>query len=126
MGFAVVMTEAHGPVVLGEGGEHRLEEGVVIGEDPLAPFGPDAPAFVLRAALMPEAPDIYVNSLIDDLGEVAAFEGLVACHGGLGGWQDRAMLVWPTELPGPDRMVLALDGERVAGVDGHGTRLSWG
>lgn len=28
--------------------------------------------------------------------------------------------------PGPDRMVLALDGERVAGVDGHGTRLSWG
>jgi hypothetical protein len=78
----------------------------VLGEDPLTAFGPDAPAFVLRAASMPEAPDLYVNSLVDDLGEVAAFEGLVGCHGGLGGWQDRAMLVWPVDLPGPEAMVV--------------------
>jgi hypothetical protein len=82
---------------------------VVLGEDPLAPFGPEAPGFVLRAATMPEAPDIYVNSLVDDLDEVAAFEGLVGCHGGLGGWQDRAMIVWPDELPGPREMVVGAD-----------------
>src|SRR6478736_1218280 len=93
VGFVVVDTEDLGPIALGLAGEHRLRDGVVTGVDPLAKFGPDAPAFVLRAATMPEAPDIYVNSLIDDLGEVAAFEGLVSCHGGLGGWQERAMVV---------------------------------
>lgn len=109
VGFVVVDTIEHGPVALGARGEHRLRDEVVIGDDPLAPFGPEAPAFVLRAATMPETPDIYVNSLVDDLGEVAAFEGLVGCHGGLGGWQDRAMLVWPAELEAPDDMVVGAD-----------------
>ena len=107
--FAVVDTVDFGPVVLGARGEHRVRDGVVVGEDPLARFGPEAPEFVLRAATMPEAPDIYVNSLLDDLDEVAAFEGLVGCHGGLGGWQDRAMVVWPTELPAPTGMVVGAD-----------------
>jgi uncharacterized membrane protein YvlD (DUF360 family) len=109
VGFVVVTTRQYGPVVLGRGGEHRLTDGVVVGIDPLARFGPHAPEFVARLASMPEAPDILVNSLLDDMGEVAAFEGLVGCHGGLGGWQDRAMLVWPAELPGPDSMVVGAD-----------------
>jgi len=58
---------------------------------------------------MPEAPDILVNSLLDELGEVAAFEGLVGCHGGLGGWQDRGMLVWPVDLSAPDGMIVGAD-----------------
>lgn len=107
--FVVVDTRDHGPVALGARGEHRLREHVVVGEDPLGPFGPEAPGFVLRVALMDEAPDVYVNSLVDDLGEVAAFEGLVGCHGGLGGWQDRAMIVWPTALPPPGPMVVGAD-----------------
>ena len=109
IGFVVVDTTEHGPVVLGPEGEHRVREGVVVGSDPLAAFGPDAPAFVLRAASMPEAPDVVVNSLLDDMGEVAAFEGLVGCHGGLGGWQDRAMIVWPADLPGPGQLVVGAD-----------------
>ena len=107
--FAVVDTADHGPVVIGATGEHRVRDGVVVGDDPLARFGPEAPEFVLRAALMPEAPDIYVNSLLDELGEVAAFEGLVGCHGGLGGWQDRAMIVWPIDLPAPSGMLVGAD-----------------
>jgi hypothetical protein len=109
VGFLVVETAAHGPVVLGRDGEHHLRTGEVVGEDPLAPFGPDAPTFVLRVARMPESPDILVNSLLDDLGEVAAFEGLVGCHGGLGGWQDRAMLVWPVALDSPTEMIVGAD-----------------
>lgn len=109
VGFVVVDTDDLGPIVLGAEGEHRLRDGTVTGVDPLAPYGPDAPAFVLRAATMTEAPDIYVNSLIDDLGEVAAFEGLVACHGGLGGWQDRGMVVHPVDLPLPKDMVVGAD-----------------
>ncbi|MFV0258539.1 MAG: alkaline phosphatase family protein [Acidimicrobiales bacterium] len=110
VGFVVVDTDEHGPVVIGAGGEHHVRDGTVIGDDPLARFGPEAPEFVLRAATMAETPDVYVNSLLDDLGEVAAFEGLVGCHGGLGGWQDRAAVVWPVELPAPDGMVVGADG----------------
>ncbi|GAA4744583.1 phage holin family protein [Nocardioides endophyticus] len=109
VGFVVIDTVEHGPVALGRGGEHRVREGVVVGVDPLAKFGPHAPEFVLRAATMPEAPDIYVNSLLDDLDEVAAFEGLVACHGGLGGWQDRGMVVHPVDLDMPEEMVVGAD-----------------
>ncbi|WP_168929547.1 phage holin family protein [Nocardioides sp. GY 10113] len=109
VGFVVVDTTEYGPVAFGARGEHRVRDGVVVGEDPLAPFGPHAAEFVLRAASMPETPDLYVNSLVDELGEVAAFEGLVGCHGGLGGWQDRAMLVHPTELAAPDQMIVGAD-----------------
>lgn len=116
--FAVV-DSADGLVVLGKGGRHRLRDGTVTGIDPLAPFGPDAPAFVRRASSMPESPDIAVNSLLDETtGEVAAFEGLVGCHGGLGGWQARAMLVWPADLPAPP--------ERLVGADAmHRLLVGW-
>lgn len=110
VGFVVVDTAEHGPVAIGAAGEHRVRDGVVVGTDPLTPYGPHAPEFVLRAATMAEAPDIYVNSLIDDFGEVAAFEGLVACHGGLGGWQDRAMIVHPVDFEMPEGLVLGADG----------------
>jgi uncharacterized membrane protein YvlD (DUF360 family) len=116
--FLVVDT-ADGPVAIGPSGEHRLRDGLVTGTDPLTPFRPEAAAFLLRASSMPEAPDIAVNSLLDPVtGEVAAFEGLVGCHGGLGGWQDRAMLVWPSDLPQPP--------ERLIGADAvHRQLVSW-
>jgi hypothetical protein len=110
VGFVVCHSADEGIVVLGADGEHRLRNGQVTGVDPLAPYGPMAPAFVSRAAQMPEAPDLYVNSLVDDLDEVAAFEGLVGCHGGLGGWQDRAMLVHPTEFHIPTDLIVGADG----------------
>ena len=110
-GISFIVVDSHdGPVVLGKDGEHRLRDGLVTGADPLAPFGPDAPAFVLRAATMAESPDIMVNSMVEaSTGEVAAFEGLVGCHGGLGGWQDRAMLVWPADLPPPSGRIVGAD-----------------
>jgi len=116
--FLVVDT-ADGPIAIGPSGEHRLRDGLVTGTDPLTPFRPEAAAFLLRASSMPEAPDIAVNSLLDPVtGEVAAFEGLVGCHGGLGGWQDRAMLVWPSDLPRPP--------ERLIGADAmHRQLVSW-
>ena len=115
----VVVDTADGPVAIGPDGEHRLEDGIVTGTDPLAAFRPEAAAFLLRASTMPEAPDIAVNSLLEPAtGEVAAFEGLVGCHGGLGGWQDRAILVWPSDLPRPP--------ERLVGADAvHRQLVSW-
>lgn len=115
----VVVDTADGPVAIGPSGEHRLRDGVVVGTDPLSAFRPEAAAFLLRASSMPEAPDIAVNSLLDEsTGEVAAFEGLVGCHGGLGGWQDRAMIVWPSDLPRPP--------ERLVGADAvHRQLVAW-
>jgi hypothetical protein len=96
VGFVVVLDD-DGPVALGKDGWHRLDDGHVEGDDPLIPFGPYAPAFVKRVAHRPECPDVYVNSLVDPgTEEVAAFEGLVGCHGGLGGWQTEAVLVHPS------------------------------
>jgi hypothetical protein len=109
IGFVVVDSSA-GPVALGARGSRRLVTGEVEGVDPLAPFGADAAADFLRVARFRNAPDIYVNSLHDPvLDEVAAFEELVGCHGGVGGWQTRPLLVHPAEWT-VDADLLAPDG----------------
>jgi len=115
IGFVAVLDEIDGPVALGAAGWVRLTDGSVTGADPLVPFGSDAHAFVLRAASKDEAPDIYVNSLIDPgTDEVAAFEGLVGCHGGLGGWQDRAFIMVPNDVPFPAERVVGADALHLA------------
>lgn len=97
VGFVVVNTTV-GPVAIGDNGAHSLASGSVTGTDPLADFGEHARADLLRAASFENAPDIYLNSAYDPvLGEVSAFEELVGCHGGLGGWQTRPILVHPSE-----------------------------
>lgn len=103
IGFVLVMSERHGPVVLGAGGaEHRLDTGEVTGADPLAPFGPGAATAVRRTARFPHAADIMVNSAVDPAtGEVHAFEDQIGSHGGLGGEQSRAFLMSPLALSDP-------------------------
>jgi hypothetical protein len=94
--FATVMTDA-GPVAIGVGGSIDLRTGVVTGENPLEPFGVHAQGDLLRIAEFSNAPDVYVNSLYNSsTDEVAAFEELVGCHGGLGGWQTQPMIVHPS------------------------------
>ena len=71
------------------------------GKDPLTPYGEHAARVLRRAVLLPEAPDLYMNSRVDEETlDIAAFEPLVGAHGGLGGWQDRAVLLVPRELAG--------------------------
>lgn len=109
IGFVTAMA-ADGPIAIGCGGRHHLATGVVEGADPLAPFGAHAPAMVLALTSMPEAPDLYVNSALDEgTLEVAAFEPLVGCHGGLGGWQDRAFVLAPPELLSPSEPIVGGD-----------------
>ncbi|MFD7924280.1 phage holin family protein [Streptomyces sp. NPDC059740] len=103
VGFLLVRSAEHGAVVLGHGGaEHHLDSGLVVGEDPLAPFGPGAADVVRRAATFPHAPDVMVNSVCDPVtGEVHAFEEQIGSHGGLGGEQSRPFLLWPRLLSEP-------------------------
>jgi hypothetical protein len=84
---------------VGRAGRRDLDTGEVTGSDPLAGFGEHAPRMLRRALRMPEAPDLYVNSVQDPVtGDVAAFEDLVGSHGGLGGSQDQAVLLGPSDL----------------------------
>ncbi|WP_245245337.1 phage holin family protein, partial [Streptomyces palmae] len=106
MGFLLVHSAVHGPVVLGpDGAEHHLETGTVLGISPLAAFGPGAVEAVRRTAGFANVPDIMINSVCDpDTGAVHAFEDQIGSHGGLGGPQSHPFLLWPSELspPTPD------------------------
>ncbi len=109
VGFVSVLS-ATGPVAIGERGRRHLGTGVVDGVDPLLTFGRHAPAFLATATSMDEAPDLYVNSSFDlDTMDVAAFEPLVGCHGGLGGWQDRGFVLAPTHLLAPSAPITGGD-----------------
>ncbi|MCW6010542.1 alkaline phosphatase family protein [Micromonospora sp. CPCC 205371] len=96
IGLVVVDDEA-GPVAMGRRGSHRLRDGAVEGEDPLVPYGPMARTDLLRHQEMVHVGDLVVLSVVEPgVDEVAAFEELVGSHGGLGGWQTEAVLLYPS------------------------------
>ena len=102
VGFVMVRSEAHGPVVLGADGVRHLDGDRVEGTDPLAGFPPGAAAHLRRTDGFAHAPDVLVNSFFDpDLEEGCAFEELISFHGGLGGPQTRPFILYPATLPAP-------------------------
>jgi uncharacterized membrane protein YvlD (DUF360 family) len=110
VGFVLVRSELHGAMVLGADGVRRLDGDVVEGEDPLAPFGPNAARHVRRTDGFPHCPDIVINSTYwAELDEVAAFEELVGSHGGMGGAQSYPFLLHPADLPLPDEMLIGAE-----------------
>ena len=112
IGFVAGLDSAGVPWVLGEKGTVRLDTGQVTGQDPLEPYGNHAARMLQRAVMMPEAPDLYINSRVSDITlDIAAFEPLVGAHGGLGGWQDRAILLTPRALAD------VLPAEHIEGAD---------
>jgi uncharacterized membrane protein YvlD (DUF360 family) len=99
VGFVAGIDEDGRPWAIGSGGRINIASGAVEGTDPLAVYGSHAARVLRRALMHPEAPDLYVNSTVDPVtDDVLAFEGLVGSHGGLGGWQDRAVLLGPADL----------------------------
>lgn len=107
VGFVLVRSAELGAVVLGARGRHLLDRGVVEGEDPLAPFGPDAERKVRQTDGFRTVADVMVNSAYHpDTDEVEAFEHQVSSHGGLGGPQTHPFLLHPVDLPMPDLPIL--------------------
>ncbi|WP_166389271.1 phage holin family protein [Nocardioides ochotonae] len=99
VGFVAGIDEHGVPWAYGDGGRVDLASGTVTGTDPLARYGEHARRVLLRAVLDPKAPDLYLNSSVDEqTSDIAAFEELVGAHGGLGGWQDSAVLLAPQDL----------------------------
>jgi hypothetical protein len=101
VGFVAGIDGSGRPWAIGAQGRIALDTGQVEGKNPLTPYGEHAARVLLRAVMLPEAPDLYMNSRVDaETLDIAAFEPLVGAHGGLGGWQDRAVLLVPRELAG--------------------------
>jgi uncharacterized membrane protein YvlD (DUF360 family) len=110
IGFMLARSEQHGAIVIGEQGVGFLEEDRVEGEDPLAPFGPNALQHVRRTDGFPNCADIMVNSTYwPDTGEVAAFEELVGSHGGLGGPQSYPFVLVPRGWALPEEPIIGAE-----------------
>jgi uncharacterized membrane protein YvlD (DUF360 family) len=110
IGFVLVRSEADGPVVVGTRGIHYLDDERVVGEDPLAPYGPNAARHVRRTDAFPHCPDIVVNSTYwRDSDEVAAFEELVGSHGGMGGAQSYPFVLFPRSFGYPPAPVVGAE-----------------
>ena len=80
------------------------------GEDPLAPFGPNAADHVRRTDGFPHCPDIARElHLLAGSDEVAAFEELVGSHGGMGGAQSHPFVLFPPRCAYPEEEVVGAE-----------------
>ncbi len=110
IGFLLLRSSRRGAVVLGRAGTNYLDEGVVEGDDPLAPFGPGAARHVKRTDGFAHVADIMVNSAYDaQHNEVYAFEELVGSHGGIGGPQSFPFVLLPTRWAVPDQTIVGAE-----------------
>jgi uncharacterized membrane protein YvlD (DUF360 family) len=108
--WTLVRSAEDGPVALGRHGMHRLADGRVDGEDPLAGFGPNAARHLRRTDGFPHVADIMVGSFYDPVTEEGcAFEELISFHGGMGGSQTRPFLLYPAHLPAPDEPLVGAE-----------------
>ena len=102
VGWVLVRSAERGPLALGANGTRYLADGRVEGEDPLAHFSPNAARHLLRTDGFEHVADLMIGSFYDPaLDEGCAFEELISFHGGLGGPQTRAFLLFPASLPSP-------------------------
>jgi uncharacterized membrane protein YvlD (DUF360 family) len=102
IGYVLVRSQEHGALVIGEGGQRRLADDEIDGEDPLAHFDATAADHLRRHDRFPHCPDILVNSMYDpSTQEVAPFEEFMGSHGGLGGPQTRPFAVVPADWSEP-------------------------
>jgi Type I phosphodiesterase / nucleotide pyrophosphatase len=110
VGWVLVRSEEHGPVVVGPAGTRYLEADRVEGEDPLAGFSATAPHHLMRTDGFAHAPDLLIGSFYDPaLDEGCAFEELISFHGGLGGSQTKPFVLHPAELPFPAEPIVGAE-----------------
>jgi uncharacterized membrane protein YvlD (DUF360 family) len=119
VGWLLIRSAEHGPVVLGSAGTRYLGSGKIEGEDPLASFSETAAQHLIRTDGFAHVADIMVGSFYDpERDEGCAFEELISFHGGLGGAQTRPFILHRDRLPVPEQPILG-----AAAV--HGLLSTW-
>jgi uncharacterized membrane protein YvlD (DUF360 family) len=107
VGWLLVRSSEHGPVVLGGDGAHYLADGKIEGDDPLAAFSPNAPRHLARTDGFEHVADIMLGSFYDpSLDTGCAFEELISFHGGIGGPQTRPFILHPAKLNVPEEQIV--------------------
>jgi hypothetical protein len=98
VGWVLVRSDEHGSVVLGKDELRYLDEDRIEGVDPLATVPSTMGRYLKRLSGCPNVPVIVVNSTLynAETGEVSAFEELIGCHGGAGGWRLQPFLLLPS------------------------------
>lgn len=93
----VMVADADGqPLVLGRTGSRRLgPDPTGTGDDPLAGYPARAAQDLARLHGLTDAADVIVISTVDELGNIHALEQQVGSHGGIGGPQNQAILLYP-------------------------------
>jgi uncharacterized membrane protein YvlD (DUF360 family) len=106
IGFIMVRSEEHGALVISREGMRNLETGEVEGEDPLRWYSEHTPANLRELDAYEHIGDIFVISMYDpSTEEVAPFEHQVGSHGGLGGMQTKAFVMYPAAFATQDKTV---------------------
>lgn len=114
IGFIMVRSEKHGSVAIGRGGVHHLAEGTVEGHDPLSVYGPHTAHNLRRLDGFTHVGDILIISMYDpSTEEIAPFEHQVGAHGGLGGAQTKAFVMYPDALEPGEEPVALVGAEQV-------------
>ncbi len=110
IGFVMVRSREHGPLVIGADGRRRLHDDSVEGKDPLAGFEETAADHLRRHDRFPHCPDVLVNSVYDpERSEVAPFEEFMGSHGGLGGPQSKPFIVVPASWSDPAAPIVGVE-----------------
>ena len=98
VGLVLVRSAEHGGLVIGQSGVRHLADGKIEGDDPLLDFGEEAEPALKRLDAMDNCGDLALISMFDpDTIQVAAFEELIGSHGGLGGPQTDALMLYPSD-----------------------------
>jgi hypothetical protein len=99
----------------------------VEGADPLAPYPVRAAADLRRLGGLETCGDLVLISSVHPDGQVHAFESLVGSHGGLGGEQNRAVLLHPGQWRIEESLLEPVGDERmiVGGWNVHEQLLRW-
>jgi hypothetical protein len=106
IGFIMVRSEEHGPLVISREGMRNLETGEIEGNDPLEHFGEHAAANLRELDGYQHIGDLFIISMYDpSTQEIAPFEHQVGAHGGLGGMQTKAFVLYPSAFATQEKTV---------------------
>jgi len=106
IGFIMVRSEEHGPLVISRDGVRNLETDEVEGTDPLTFYSEHTASNLKELDSYQHIGDIFIISMYDpSTEEVAPFEHQVGSHGGLGGMQTKAFVMYPAAFATQDKTV---------------------
>jgi putative membrane protein len=110
IGFLLVNSERDGALAIGKEGINFLDAQFVEGIDPLSGYGQNAAMHARRLNSFTDCPDIVLNTVYNpETEEISSLEYQVGHHGGLGGAQSHAFLLYPGEFSVGEKAIICAE-----------------